>query len=1044
MSLKLRDLIRQVRACKTAAEERAVIAKESAMIRTAIREEQEQYRHRNVAKLLFMHMLGYPTHFGQLECMKLVASPHFPEKRIGYLGMMLLLSEQADVLMLATNSLKNDLNSDNRFIAGLALCAIGNLATSDMSRDLVPEVDKHLVSPKPYLRKKACLAMARCLTKCPDMLEDFVERVVSLLNDRTHGVLITVVQLMTRVLVMDNEYHAYTAEEEGGGGGEQKATTAVDSACRTAFLKLVPTLVKLLRNLLSMGYSPDHDVGGISDPFLQVQILTLFRLLGANNVKASEEMNDVLAQVATNTETSKNAGNAILYECVQTIMAIKSDDGLRVLAVNILGRFLLNRDNNIRYVALNTLARCITDGRRGGDNAVVVATAAAVVVDGENGGDNGANTAASALQRHRTTVVDCLRDPDISIRQRALELIYHLVNQDNVEALTAELLNYLVLCPREHRSDICTRILRVVDRYSPDDRWRVDTLITMLTIAGRECSPNVQSSIAVYISRSTEDLRAYSTHRLLKAVRDDDGNQRGLLNVGIWCIGEYGDLLLRGHSYDPPPAKSKEVGGAVTTTVSFEALEPSAVVDIVEGVTGRTTIKNETKERALTCFAKLRERFAGTTDAVTLERLQKMVERYEGSHSLELQLRSIEYGRLLNAITGVSVRKRAPVNGGEEEDIFGVGGDGAGIETVSETVKTAAKEALARMPVVDVKLMQRKREERSGALRMSMADDPFGSENGSATGTVAPKTPLSGGGGGDLLDLEDIFGVSAPSTVVPATKTNGILKAAAVPHAAMPSDVDLLSDIFSMPSLASSGPASSTIAGEFDMFSMPSVAAPMTVAPAIGNNFDMFAPQPPVSSPFSPVLSTSSSVGGFDAFGATAPASATASLAAPMQVSMTSALSGGALLPTSITPTTSIMSGGASVGSASSLSEGVTVPGFTHQGLTVEFQCTKPDAWNKQNSVLIAKFINTTDVPLYGLHLQVAVPKYVTMEMKPPTSTTVPVTGGQAKTVTQSISVTNTMLGTKNLMLKVKASFTFKGTKVEHTATCSGFPAGQY
>lgn len=28
------------------------------MIRTAIREEQEQYRHRNVAKLLFMHMLG--------------------------------------------------------------------------------------------------------------------------------------------------------------------------------------------------------------------------------------------------------------------------------------------------------------------------------------------------------------------------------------------------------------------------------------------------------------------------------------------------------------------------------------------------------------------------------------------------------------------------------------------------------------------------------------------------------------------------------------------------------------------------------------------------------------------------------------------------------------------------------------------------------------------------------------------------------------------------------------------------------------------------
>jgi hypothetical protein len=37
MSIKLRDLIRAVRACKTAAEERAVISKECALIRTAIK-----------------------------------------------------------------------------------------------------------------------------------------------------------------------------------------------------------------------------------------------------------------------------------------------------------------------------------------------------------------------------------------------------------------------------------------------------------------------------------------------------------------------------------------------------------------------------------------------------------------------------------------------------------------------------------------------------------------------------------------------------------------------------------------------------------------------------------------------------------------------------------------------------------------------------------------------------------------------------------------------------------------------------------------------
>jgi hypothetical protein len=35
---------------------------------------------RNVAKLMYIHMLGYPTHFGQMETLKLIASNGFPEK----------------------------------------------------------------------------------------------------------------------------------------------------------------------------------------------------------------------------------------------------------------------------------------------------------------------------------------------------------------------------------------------------------------------------------------------------------------------------------------------------------------------------------------------------------------------------------------------------------------------------------------------------------------------------------------------------------------------------------------------------------------------------------------------------------------------------------------------------------------------------------------------------------------------------------------------------------------------------------------------------
>jgi hypothetical protein len=54
----------------------------------------------------------------------------------------------------------------------------------------------------------------------------------------------------------------------------------LEPAVVNKYRALVPLLCKILRTLLSGGYSPEHDVGGINDPFLQVKILRLLRLLG--------------------------------------------------------------------------------------------------------------------------------------------------------------------------------------------------------------------------------------------------------------------------------------------------------------------------------------------------------------------------------------------------------------------------------------------------------------------------------------------------------------------------------------------------------------------------------------------------------------------------------------------------------------------------------------------------------------------------------------------------------------------------------------------
>lgn len=59
----------------------------------------------------------------------------------------------------------------------------------------------------------------------------------------------------------------------------------------------VQTLVRILKNLVVSGYAPEYDVGGITDPFLQIRLLRLLRLLGRGDADSSDVMSDILAQV---------------------------------------------------------------------------------------------------------------------------------------------------------------------------------------------------------------------------------------------------------------------------------------------------------------------------------------------------------------------------------------------------------------------------------------------------------------------------------------------------------------------------------------------------------------------------------------------------------------------------------------------------------------------------------------------------------------------------------------------------------------------------
>ncbi|PFH51905.1 hypothetical protein AMATHDRAFT_58122 [Amanita thiersii Skay4041] len=567
----LKSLIKGIRACKTVADERALIQQESAAIRASFREEDSFQRHNNVAKLLYIHMLGSPAHFGQIECLKLVASPRFADKRLGYLGIMLLLDENQEVLTLVTNSLKNDMNHSNMYTVGLALCTFANIASEEMSRDLANEIEKLLGSSNTYIRKKAALCALRVIKKVPDLVDHFVSKAKNLLTDRNHGVLLSAITLVHEMCQLNN-------------------------ALLSDFRDAVPLLVRNLKSLVTTGYSPEHDVSGITDPFLQVKILRLLRMLGNGDAQASEIMNDILAQVATNTDSTKNVGNSILYETVLTVLDIEADSGLRVMAINILGKFLSNRDNNIRYVALNTLNKVVS-------------------MD------------TNAVQRHRNIILDCLRDGDISIRRRALELSYALINEQNVRILIRELLAFLEVADDEFKLGMTTQICLAAERYAPNKRWHIDTVLRVLKLAGNFVREEILSAFIRLVAH-TPELQHYTTSKLYLALKEDI-SQESLTLAATWVLGEYSEIVLEaGITDDDRPTR----------------LSDKELVDLILSTMDSPYANSLTRQFTLASITKISAR--PTTSQIEQERIQEILAKYTTSPELEIQQRAVEFASL--------------------------------------------------------------------------------------------------------------------------------------------------------------------------------------------------------------------------------------------------------------------------------------------------------------------------------------------------------------------------------------------------------------
>ena len=112
---------------------------------------------------------------------------------------------------------------------------------------------------------------------------------------------------------------------------------------------------------------------------------------------------------------------------------------------------------------------------------------------------------------------------------------------------------------------------------------------------------------------------------------------------------------------------------------------------------------------------------------------------------------------------------------------------------------------------------------------------------------------------------------------------------------------------------------------------------------------------------------------------------------------------------------------------------------FNKNGLQMMFACSK-DPSNLSITTIEASFTNAQQMPMDGLNFQVAVPKYMKLQMTPASGTTVPPMGSGK--VTQVFKVANSLHGQKPVLLRIKIDYTMGGVPVGETGQVDSFPAG--
>ncbi|OHT02345.1 Adaptin N terminal region family protein [Tritrichomonas foetus] len=519
MTQTLSDFIAAIRLADSIEHERFIITSEQADMRSYIRECDPALRPRIVAKLVFLNTIGENVAYGQMEVLTLMSHELYSYKRIGYTAASVILDESSEITVLITHTILKDLESHDYRTQCLALALLSNIGSAETCRSVSTHVQKLIESNNAMVMKRAAMAAVRIVQRVPELAENFKQSVQKLLKNGSHGVVIAAINLMSHII-------------------------AKEPSLINSFQRYSSAFTKILKQLNQSRPSREFTFTIFNDPFLQIKLM---KILGKLK-KPSNELDEVLESIATGSEIRRNTGRSLLFQAVETIVAVANNSNLRGLAFSQVGRLFQFKESNILYSALSVFSRILYQG-----NEIV----------GRTTGDS------IALQRYKTQVVRCLNHRDGSIRRRALDVVSALVNEDNVESLIPEVLDYVKLADSEFRVELVAKIFTAIQRFAPTKQWNFNTVHRILIENGAYVGSDIITSFCKMISNNP-DLQAHAVALLAGSLIEETENQ-ALIQVASFVIGEYltvdedGSFDLLKKIVSMPQTTSQTKGYIITT-----------------------------------------------------------------------------------------------------------------------------------------------------------------------------------------------------------------------------------------------------------------------------------------------------------------------------------------------------------------------------------------------------------------------------------------------------------------------------------------------